>query len=31
MRHYRQQPDFGRNLVFFFLGAWSVLVLQCLL
>ena len=31
MRHRKYRPDAGRDLVFFLLGAWSVLALQCLL
>jgi len=31
MRHYKPQPDFGRDLLLYFFGAWTVLVLQVLL
>jgi len=31
MRVYRPQPRPERDLVFFFFGAWFILVLQCLL
>ena len=31
MRYYRREPNYERDLVVFFIGAWSVLVLQCLL
>ena len=31
MRHYKQQPDFARDLVIYLYGAWTVLVLQALL
>ena len=31
MRYYKTQPKLERDLAFFFFGAWSVLVLQCLL
>jgi len=31
MRYYRPRPNPQRDLAFFFFGAWSILVLQCLL
>ena len=31
MRRYRYEPRAERDLAFFLFGAWSVLVVQCLL